>query len=120
MQMKSTGQVSSSLTTLARAVEEFRKLDPTIQAQSIATFLFIAQNEGCSTADVGEALGLSQASASRNVGVFLKERTIHGRAAAGHDLVTQSIDPLNRRRRIIKLTPKGRRVSESIQHVIGG
>lgn len=106
-------------TKALHAVEEFRKVDPVMPSQTMATFLYIAANEGCSTGDVGQYLGLSPASASRNVSALFKDRVSHGEVVEGYALAEHTFDPFNRRRRIIKLTPKGRRVAQSLLNIIG-
>jgi DNA-binding MarR family transcriptional regulator len=99
---------AEALGTLTAIVEEFRKVDPTMPIQTKAAFLFIAQNPGCSTNEVGQHLGLSPASASRNVSALLKDRVSHGEIVKGYALAEQHVDPHNRRRRIITLTRPGK------------
>lgn len=113
-----TKEARQKFNTILAIVEEFRKVDPVMGSQTMAAFLYIAKNPGCSTADVGVHLGLSQASASRNVSALLKDRVSHGEMVEGYALAEQAIDPFNRRRRIINLTPRGRRVAESLLHHI--
>jgi len=107
------------LDRLARIVGEFRKLDASMPAGVMTAFLRIAAQPGCSTAEVADAVGMSQASASRCVQALCKDYLRHGKPAKGADLVTNTLDPLNGRRRIINLTPKGKAVAATLMDLIG-
>lgn len=102
-----------------RFLEEFRKLDSEMQAQTMLAFLYIAQNEGSQTPvtvrDVGERLGITSASASRNVAALSKW---HRHGKMGHDLVEAYENPERRIEKFIRLTPKGKRVLQTIEELI--
>lgn len=100
-----------------RFVEEFRKMDPEMQMQTAAVFLTVVIEPGITMRRMGDKLGLSQASCSRNVTSLSKWRKEN---IPGHDLVEAVEDPSERRRKIVHLTPKGKRVAESISTIIGG
>jgi len=111
--------MSLKLNRLMRVVEEFRKLDPEMPAQTILAFLFIAERNAAevpvTVKDVGDYLGLSSASASRNVAALSK---ISRHRTSGHDLIMAYENPERRIEKFIKLTPKGKRVIDSIGELL--
>ena len=92
-------------------IEEFRKFDPEMPIQTVAVFLKVANEDGITMKDLGESLGIPQSSCSRNVAALSKLNRLN---KSGHDLVYAVEDPVERRRKIVKLTPKGKRVAESL------
>lgn len=108
-----------TLQKLIRAVEEFRKFDPEMPVQTVLTFLYTARlsgkSDGVSIKDIGTALEVSSAAASRNV----SKLTEHGvKSQGGHGLLKTAEDPMFRVRKRIELTPKGKRVLETILETI--
>ena len=108
-----------TLQRLIRAIEEFRKLDPEMPVQTVLAFLYTVQlsdqSGGVSIKDIGAALGVSSAAASRNV----SKLTEHGvKSAGGHGLLKTEEDPMYRVRKRIALTPKGRRVLQTLKEIV--
>ena len=99
---------STNLGMLFRQVETFRTIDPEIQAQAMSTLLVvaIADPEPITMRDIGIRTGTAQSSVSRNVAMLGK---IHRKGQSGHGLVDSYEDPMNRRVKLVKLTPKGTR-----------
>lgn len=95
-------------------IEEFRKIDPEMPLQTAVTFCTVAAEEGITMKRLQEKLGFSQSSCSRNVASLSK---FHRLNKPGHDLLYTTEDPHERRRKIVMLTPKGKRVAESIKAV---
>jgi DNA-binding MarR family transcriptional regulator len=75
-------------------LEEFRKLDPEMQAQTVLTFLYVMDTPGISMTELSERVGYSQASTSRNVAALSEHQRL-GKAGAG--LLDAREDPANRR-----------------------
>jgi len=98
-------------------LEEFRKFDPEMQMQTAATLLLVAMRPGITTKELTGKLGISQASCSRNVAA-LSKMTRHGEP--GPDLIVAEEDPRERRRKVMRLTPKGQRVAESLSRLLNG
>jgi DNA-binding MarR family transcriptional regulator len=97
--------------------EELRKVDSDMPLQMAATFVMVANNEGITMKDLGQRLGMAQSTCSRNVAALSK---VHRLNKPGHDLLYATEDPAERRRKIVKLTPKGKRVAESILEIMEG
>jgi len=104
-----------TLWKLYRAVEEMRKIDPEMQAHTINIFLMVCMNPGITMKDLGNQLGLSQATMSRNIAALGK---VHRLNRPGYDLVQAEEDPVERRRKIVNLTAKGKRVQESLLSIM--
>lgn len=108
-----------AINKLMMFIEEFRKLDPEMPLQMAQTFLYVStkpEDNPPTVKDVAGYLGVSQASASRNV-MALTDVSRHRRE--GHDLLRTSENPLNRTQKLIEVTPKGKRVLSSILKIMG-
>lgn len=88
-----------------RALNVFRQIDPEMPIQYVVSFLEIARHEGLSVSDLASRMGMAQSSASRQLAALSKFRA---RLQPGHDLVAAHEDPMERRKKIIMLTPKGK------------
>lgn len=97
-------------------LEELRKIDAEMPLQMATAFLTVASEEGITMKRLGEKLGISQSSCSRNVAALSKYHRLN---KPGHDLLYATEDPEERRRKIVKLTPKGKRVAETLLEILG-
>ena len=102
---------------LAKAIEHFRTFDKEIPAQVIATFLYVASHDDCYKGDLEKALAFSTASGSRNTD-YLSD--FHRLNKPGLGLIAKYRDQTNRRRQILKLTPKGRILVKQIKDILYG
>jgi len=102
---------------LAQAIEHFRTLDKEIPAQVIATFLYVASHDDCTKVDLEKALTFSTASGSRNTD-WLSE--FHRLNKAGLGLIVKYRDQTNRRRQLLKLSPKGRILVKHLKTILYG
>ena len=96
-------------------IQEFRKKDADIQSQTIAVFLFVGINEnnnGVLMTSIADNLKMKQSSVSRNVSLLAKWtwRTDKDKKSRipGLDFVEAFEDPMERRRKLVRLTPKGK------------
>jgi DNA-binding MarR family transcriptional regulator len=98
--------MSKELRTLANAISAFRDLDQEIQAQTMLTFLCVAESpDPIGMRDLQTRLGVASSSTSRNVAALSKHQRV---GKAGHDLVEAFEDPADRRSKRVRLTAKGR------------
>ena len=100
-----TSQLKSLFKTLEFIKDKAQ--NPELQVVSVQVLLEIAMRPETPMADIENATGLSQAAVSRNVaklgpGISIKEK--------GAGLVEAYEDPEYRRRKLVKLTPRGRTV----------
>ena len=100
-----------------KVIEEFRKIDPEMPIQQASAFMYIVTHEGCTMKAVAEHLGMSQAASSRNVAALSEW---HRLKRPGAGLVTSEADPYEMRRKVITLTPKGKRVAETLSNIMEG
>lgn len=105
-----------ALAKVVKCLEEFRKIDPQMPPQTAQVFLWVCIQDGITMKDLAERVGISQSSTSRNVAALSKE---HRYGKPGYDLVAATEDPMERRRKIVKLTPKGRRIAQALSDVFG-
>ena len=107
------------LKRLENVLEEFRKLDPEMPMQTALSLLFVYRQQGNGTEvsikDIAEAIGMSAAAASRNVSRLCK---VGVKQQQGHGLVETFEDPLFRVRKCVRITPKGRRVIQTIEELL--
>lgn len=102
--------------SLLRIIERFREIDGEMQAQAMAVLLKVAKSPlPLRMAEIAEELGLSQSTISRNV-AYLGDW--NRRREAGHKLVEAYEDPAERRRKLVRLTAKGKRFVKSLNEII--
>lgn len=97
---------------LRNGAELFAELDPMMQISSMLTFLFIAQRGIASQKDVENMLGLSNAAASRNVSYWAEHKKF---GVEGYGFVERFEDPRDRRAKLLRLTPAGKRFYDKIK-----
>jgi DNA-binding MarR family transcriptional regulator len=97
-----------------KCIEILRKYDPNMQSQTIAIFLYIAIHNrgkfietGVPMTIIASDLNLAQSSVSRNISILSKWKWSR---KEGLDLVETREDPMERRRKLVKLTPKGEKL----------
>ena len=114
--VKQEETLQEKCSVLLKIVERFREVDAEMQAQSIAVLLKVAKHDlPIKMADIAEELGLSQSSVSRNV-AYLGDW--NRRKVQGHKLLEAYEDPAERRRKLVRLTAKGKRFVNSFTDLI--
>ena len=104
------------LKRFVRGLEMFASVQPDMQIQTMLAYLYTALREGSNQKDIENLLGVSNASASRNIYYWTKE---FKPGIPGKGFISQDIDPDDRRFRVVTLTPKGktfaRKMAESVK-----
>ena len=91
-----------------RFVSVIRRVDTEMPLQQIHCLLLIAKEEdGLSLSDLAKKAEIGVATASRYVAALGK---INRHKEEGFNLIEAFEDPMERRRKIIRLTPKGRAI----------
>ncbi len=103
---------------LIKIIEEMRKFDPQMESQAIAVFFIVCLGEGTegiSMQEIAKQLDLAQSSVSRNV---FKLSVVNRHRERGVGLLESYEDPLERRRKLVKTTAKGKRVWDSLVSLV--
>jgi len=106
-----------ALERLIEVLETFRALDPDMPIQYALSFLTLARHEGMSLRELSDRLGIAQSSASRNVAALSEWQAFR---RPGHDLVRAEEDPRERRRKVVRLTAKGRTLADRLAGLVSG
>jgi len=103
---------------LQRVLQEFRNLDAEMQMQTALAFLYVAErdlNDSKTTiGDVGDYLGLSSASASRNVAVLSRSQ----KSNWGYELIKVEPNPERRNEKFLTMTAKGKALLKRLEAYI--
>ena len=100
-----------------RALKQVRtSIDPTVPTQLVQAFVLVALNEGKSLTELAQALGSSASTVSRHL-LDLGER--NRKMEPGYGLVDRRVDPMELRKNIYTLTPKGKLLAASISDAMG-
>lgn len=111
------GSFGKEIHSLIKAVDAIRGDAEDMPIQQLQTVLAIALRPGLTMSDLSDAVGMSQASCSRNVAALSRW---HRLGKAGVDLVEAIEDPRERRRKIMYLTHKGKvRVKAALEGLTG-
>ena len=109
---------SEDVAKLLAAIERLRILDDEMPAQLLSTFLYVASHNGCHSLALKEDLDMTAASTSRNTDWL---SGVHrSNPARGLNLITKEVDPSNRRRHILKLTPQGKKLAKDLMETLYG
>tara|TARA_E500000331_G_scaffold357848_1_gene421262 strand:- start:1231 stop:1635 length:405 start_codon:yes stop_codon:yes gene_type:complete len=95
----------------------FRGMNNEIQAQTMQLFVCVGMSnkEEIPMTTLAPRLGLSQASVSRNVSFFMKENRYKEK---GLGLLETREDPMERRKKLVKLTNKGKMFYDQIEDAL--
>lgn len=102
---------------LLKVLNQIRVLDRELPIQVMAVFFYIASHDNCHKLAMEEDLHLTTASGSRNTDWLSKYHRLN---KPGLDLITKEVDPFDRRRQILSLTPKGRQLAQLIEDILYG
>ena len=102
---------------LLNIIEEMRKFDSHMESQTIAVFFYVclySGADGVSMQTISQKLDIAQSSVSRNC-YKLGDKTRDG---IGIGLLQSFEDPEERRRKLVRLTAKGRRVFNTLSGMV--
>ena len=102
-----------------KAIELVRDLatDGNMPLQALQCFLYVCSHDKCHKSRMEQDMGLSTASGSRNTDYLCAQNRFK---VAGLNLITKEVDPLNKRRTILRLTPLGVRVKNDLMNELNG
>lgn len=92
------------LRALYGMAEKLRGMDPDLPVVQMSVLFYVALHPEVAQKDIGEALNLPSSTASRSVASLSK---YHRLGKMGLELVESYEDPVNRRVKLVRLTPKG-------------
>lgn len=104
-------QTNKDIARLLNAIERLRLLDREVPAQVVSCFLYIASHNPCHKEALEEDLAFTTASSSRNIAWLANNHRLN---KPGMKLVIKQRDPLNGRRLILKLSPKGEELIKNL------
>ena len=102
---------------LLTIIEEIRKFDSHMESQTIAVFFYVCLYggvDGVSMQTISQKLDIAQSSVSRNC-YKLGDRTRDG---IGIGLLQSFKDPEEGRRKLVRLTAKGRRIFKTLTDLV--
>ena len=102
---------------LTYVIEEFRKLDPEMQAQTMLTFVHVCLTPDITIKELRDRIGVASSTISRNI-AFLSDSRSPGRVGLG--IVHTEEDPVDRRAKRVRLTSKGERVWKTLESYMRG
>lgn len=112
---------SIAVRKIIQSLEVFRTIDQDMPVGAIIGFLLIAQGEtadgGINVTEMAHKGDFALSTASRHMNYLNKKDR---RGNAGHELITDPRDPMDDRRKILKLTGQGRRVISQLTSTIEG
>lgn len=105
-----------ALNTLSSTLQAFKKFtnEPDVQVQAVLTFLKIATSENPSGEEIAQHIGLGLSAVSRN----LRKLCEPPRGQEGYGLITMEFNPIDHRKRIIKLTARGHTLVRYIEEAM--
>ncbi|MDO8839630.1 MAG: hypothetical protein Q7V31_11945 [Parvibaculum sp.] len=101
---------------IAKVLEEFQKLDPTISLTTVHLFMVVVAFPGRTVRYYCDYTGQSQAAVSRNMRA-LADRHRLGRDGLG--LLSAEPDPSEVRRVLLHLTARGKRLAQTLEKIMG-
>jgi DNA-binding MarR family transcriptional regulator len=103
------------LNKLKLAMNEFQNIEEAIPLQLCITFLMVAMHEGCSLTDIWKHTGWVQSTVSRHL-LDLGDYNRH--KGPGHGLVRSERDPMELRKNVYTLTPRGKILAAKVLDIM--
>ncbi|WP_422048047.1 hypothetical protein [Shimia sp.] len=119
MEHDETGTSLSKIIALGQRLSQF---DVKMQISTALALIYVAKfqdrPEGVTTADLQKWLGVSSAAASRN-SYYWGDGT-QDMPNAGFGLIRVEMDPMDRRKRVLRLTPRGEAFVNQLKGIVDG
>lgn len=113
-------ETDEDLSSLLTAWETLRLTHREIPAQAVTCLLYVASHNPCHKQAIEEDQNLTTASCSRMIKFLYDKQPRPGVKTPGLGLVHRYTDPSNKRRHLVKLTPKGEQLVKLIKQTIYG
>ena len=111
--------IRADMLRMLSVVETLRVLDVEMPAQVISCFLFVAsRDDGCTTAELQEELGLTASSMSRCTTWLTGQH--RSNPTRGLNLITKEVYQYNKRLRFLRLTQQGRNLAKQLSTQLNG
>lgn len=101
-------------TVFLQLLRELQKIDPEFPLQYAICLAEISAGEGLSLTDLSERTGMPLSTVSRIVGALSRNR----QRGAPYHLVQVTISAIERRRKELTLTPRGRAVIANLHNIV--
>jgi DNA-binding MarR family transcriptional regulator len=99
---------------LTAVLQELRGVDPDMTVQVATTLMVIASNPGITQGEISQSVGIGRAAVSRHAAVL---GPFNPHLQCGFNLVSQTVDWIDRRRKPMYLTDFGRALIAKLAHV---
>lgn len=109
--LKLTPEDRKELNRFMLILEQFRQIDAEMPLQQVITLITVALNPGVTVSEIARIAGNTLSSASRHVEALGPYRPAKKK---GRELLIDDYDAVDRRAKIIHLTPKGVLVIKSL------
>ena len=111
--------IRADMLRMLTVVETLRVLDVEMPAQVISCFMFVAsRDDGCTTAELQEELGLTASSMSRCTTWLTGQH--RSNPSRGLNLITKEVYQPNKRLRFLRLTQQGRNLAKQLSTQLNG
>lgn len=103
-------------TALLKVMQRLKHQHPDMTVYQAQFFIMVAANPGINQKDLYTSLGSNDSVASRTLALL---SDVGSRSVPGLNLVSAKINPLDRRERLLNLTPKGETLWADIRRDFG-
>lgn len=110
-----SGDDARLLHKISLVMSTFRGVNPTMSIQVAHTLTLVALHEGASLTEIANLSGFKMSTISRNL---LDLGSRNRKREAGFGLVETNVDPMELRKKIVTLTPKGRGIVHQLLDVM--
>ncbi len=108
---------NENMIAMLKVCEIFRDMDYEVTSQVMCCFFFVASHNDCHKQAMEDYLEISTASGSRNADWLSKK---HRLGRDGMNLIRKEVDPSNKRRLTLVLTPEGEELVNRIETILYG